>query len=107
LTEHQEQQSGRPPIDVGNPHLGAEYPATIDLAPAHAMGQARLSVTIRCGPGTLTVLLTKGDAIAWGNLISKAASGLSDIVVPQPNQGSIAEMMRNVRGNGAGTSTGQ
>lgn len=65
-----------PPFDAANDLLGPA-PANLTTALLEIPGGQRLGVTVRTPTTTLTVMLTKADAVLWAKLITEAAGRMS------------------------------
>lgn len=79
----QQPQQAQHPVDPGNPFvMGIELPGALGVAQIMTSNGARLLVTVRSGGTTLTLLLNKTDATAWGAAITRAASELTSLIVP-------------------------
>lgn len=79
LNGHQApQQVQVPPVDPGNPLLGAT-PAMLTTA---RTPDSTVLVTIRTPSTTLTVVLNRNDALNWARTIRNEAQGLSALVLP-------------------------
>lgn len=71
------------PTDPGNPYAGAlELPAALTGQKVQTTNGPRLLVTIRSGGATLTVVVTREDALRWGKMIAGMAMRLSPLIVP-------------------------
>ena len=79
------------PFDPGHPRPGADAqgrPLPAWLTPfIHPGAPDLLGLTIRCG-GTVTVFLTKQDALAWADSIRQMAEQVSGLIVA-PNLNGI------------------
>jgi hypothetical protein len=70
-----------PPFDPTNPHL-TETPATLTASVIQTTVGPRLALTIRHTAGSATVFLARDNAIEWGQVIQRAASQMSGLIVP-------------------------
>lgn len=76
-----------PPFDQGNPYvLSMELPAMVSAVQVHGSNGARLLVTIRSGGATLTVPLSKEDALVWGAYLTGEAGKMSSLIVAGAGQ---------------------
>jgi hypothetical protein len=71
-----------PVVDPGNPFLGQQYPANLMVGPVQGTPVPMLVLTIRCGPATLSVLLSREDAQTWAKMIADHAAKTSPLIVP-------------------------
>lgn len=69
-----------PPFDPGNPFIGP-YPATLTTDIVDTPNGQQLLLTIRAAGATLTVLLVRDDAMAWGHHVKQQAGRISPLVV--------------------------
>lgn len=76
-----EQPVQAPPWDPGNPGVQMSIPATLWTVSPPGAPQILL-MTVRSGGTTLTVHLTRDDAITWGRQLVKAGQAMSGIIVP-------------------------
>ncbi len=81
-----------PPFDQGNPFAVAPYPAFLVTAAIQTAAGPRLLVTVRCGPATLTLLLERDDAKAWGERLTTDAGSVSALLIPQPGPVSLPRL---------------
>ena len=65
-----------PPWDEGNALL-AEQPSQLTTSPMDCPQGQRLCLTVRTTSATISVLLSKAEAAAWGARISSDAAGMS------------------------------
>jgi hypothetical protein len=72
---------GRPLVDAGNRFLG-EYPAEMVTGKVQGPNGERLAMTIRSGPATVTVMLSRDAAMAWAAQLEAGATTLSTLVMP-------------------------
>jgi hypothetical protein len=76
-----------PPItDPGNPYIG-QYPAALQLGIGQGPKGPAMLLTIRCGPATLTVLLSRDEAQEWAKVIAQNAALVSPLIIPTPANG--------------------
>lgn len=69
-------------VDPGNPFvLAAQYPAQMATGVAQTMAGPRMVLSIRCGPASIAVMLTKEDADVWGRGICAGAKLVSTLMV--------------------------
>jgi hypothetical protein len=75
-----------PLVDPGNPFALGQYPSTFGFGHGmNAQGEPVLIVSVRCGPASLPVLLTREQAEAVAKLFAQAAALVSPLMVPSPN----------------------
>jgi hypothetical protein len=73
---------GVPLTDPGNPFIGAEYPGMLTVGRVTGPGGERLVITMRSGPGTLTVLADQATAKAWAAQINAGADAMTGLIIP-------------------------
>ncbi|MDX3759338.1 hypothetical protein [Streptomyces sp. AK02-04a] len=73
-------QEAPPPVDPGNAML-AETPAQMTCALVDTPRGQRMAMTVRTASTTLTVLLARDDARAWGQQISNGAEQMSGLIL--------------------------
>lgn len=69
-----------PPVDPGNAML-AETPAQMTCALVDTPRGQRMAMTVRTASTTLTVLLARDDARAWGQQISNGSEQMSGLIL--------------------------
>jgi hypothetical protein len=74
-----------PLVDPGNPFIG-QYLSNFAFGHGlNAQGQPVLILSVRCGPASLAVLLTRDEAEACAKLFAQQAALVSPLVIPAPN----------------------
>jgi hypothetical protein len=70
-----------PLVDPGNPFIG-QYPAQLQLGIGQGPQGPAMIMSIRCGPASLAVLLTREQAKQWGREIVDNADKVSPLMIP-------------------------
>lgn len=86
-----EQNPHNLPVDISNPHLTWNVPATMKLTPAKTPGGPRLTFTLHVGNATATCYLTREDAENWSKQLADMAPRISEIIVV-PNGSGIQQL---------------
>jgi hypothetical protein len=82
VTQPMPEQIIPPLVDPGNPYIG-QYPAALQLGIGQGPdGQPKMIMSIRCGPASLAVLLTREQAKQWGREIVDNADKVSSLMIP-------------------------
>jgi len=82
MTQPIPEQAIPPLVDPGNPFIG-QYPAQLQLGIGQGPdGQPKMIMSIRCGPASLAVLLTREQAKQWGREIVDNADKVSPLMIP-------------------------
>ena len=77
-------------VDPGNPFvLSLELPSALSCAVVDTPRGQRTLLTIRCGGGTMTVLLEKASTLEWAAMLRMAGRQMSSLIVPDPGDSPI------------------
>jgi hypothetical protein len=92
VTTPQPQPPGAP-VDTGNPLLNAG-PAQCNAALVQTAAGQQLALTVRTTSATVTVFLSKDDAITWASLIRDTAKRMSGsgLIVAAPGNGAVPQV---------------
>ena len=73
-----------PLVDPGNPFIG-QYPSNFTFGHGLNANEPVLVVSVRCGPASLAVLLTRDEAEVVAKMFAQQAALVSPLTVPSPN----------------------